>query len=257
MERHPTSGPVWWVCARTLSAPDPEDEVWRCLERLDRDPTMDDLSFALADSAIVVVVGWSERLGPALARRGELSVRVLDVEGDGAGFARLLDRAGMNAVDVDVAALSGAITSADLVLLDAAVVGPDALLAAPGSHAAAALAHTAGVPVWAALRSLGRSGVADLVDGLHRNACAIADGIRTIEGAEVLNDVVYTQVSVSFGSDERTREVTARLLADGVAWMSGSRWMGRDVLRVSVSNWSTDDADVAASVDSVRRAATR
>ena len=114
-----------------------------------------------------------------------------------------------------------------------------------------------GVPVWAALRSLGRSGVADLVDGLHRNACAIADGIRTIEGAEVLNDVVYTQVSVSFGSDERTREVTARLLADGVAWMSGSRWMGRDVLRVSVSNWSTDDADVAASVDSVRRAATR
>lgn len=112
-----------------------------------------------------------------------------------------------------------------------------------------------GVPVWAALRSLGRSGVAELVDGLHRNARAIADGIRTIEGAEVLNDVVYTQVSVAFGSDERTREVTRRVLVDGVAWMSGSRWRGRDVLRVSVSNWSTDDADVAASVDSVRRAA--
>lgn len=151
MERHPTSGPVWWVCGRTLSSPDPEDEVWRCLERLDRDPTMDDLSFALADGATVVVVGWSERLGPALARRGDLSVRVLDVEGDGAGFARLLDRSGVTAVDVDVAALSGAVTSADLVLLDAAVVGPDALLAAPGSHAAAALAHTAGLPVWAAV----------------------------------------------------------------------------------------------------------
>ena len=112
-----------------------------------------------------------------------------------------------------------------------------------------------GVPVWAALRSLGRSGVADLVDGLRANARAIADGIATIPGAEILNDVVYTQVSVAFGSDERTREVTERLLADGVAWMSGSRWRDRAVLRVSVSNWSTDDADVAASVDAVRRAA--
>ena len=112
-----------------------------------------------------------------------------------------------------------------------------------------------GVPVWAALRSLGRSGVTDLVDGLVANAKAIAEGIAAVPGAEILNDVVYTQVSVAFGSDERTREVTQRLLADGTAWMSGSRWQGRDVLRVSVSNWSTDAEDVAASVDAVRRAA--
>jgi glutamate/tyrosine decarboxylase-like PLP-dependent enzyme len=112
-----------------------------------------------------------------------------------------------------------------------------------------------GVPVWAALRSLGRSGVADLVDGMVSAAQGIAAGIAQIDGAEVLNDVVYTQVSVSFGSDERTREVTERLLADGTAWMSGSRWGGRDVLRVSVSNWTTDAEDVARSVDAVRRAA--
>ena len=113
-----------------------------------------------------------------------------------------------------------------------------------------------GVPVWAALRSLGRSGVVALVDGLVANARAIAEGIAAVPGAEILNDVVYTQVSAAFGSDERTRAVTERLLADGVAWMSGSHWRGRDVLRVSVSNWSTDAADVAASVDAVRRAAT-
>jgi glutamate/tyrosine decarboxylase-like PLP-dependent enzyme len=112
-----------------------------------------------------------------------------------------------------------------------------------------------GVPVWAALKSLGRSGVADLVDGLHANARAIADGIAEIPGAEILNDVVYTQVSVAFGSDERTAEVTDRLLASGVAWMSGSRWRDRAVLRVSVSNWSTDADDVAASVAAVRAAA--
>ncbi len=112
-----------------------------------------------------------------------------------------------------------------------------------------------GVPVWAALRSLGRSGVADLVERLARNARAIAAGIATIDGAQILNDVAFTQVCAGFGSDERTRAVTAQLLADGTAWMSGSRWRGQDVLRVSVSNWSTDDADVAASIGAVRQAA--
>jgi glutamate/tyrosine decarboxylase-like PLP-dependent enzyme len=111
-----------------------------------------------------------------------------------------------------------------------------------------------GVPVWAALRSLGRSGVADLVDGLADRARALADGIATIDGAKVINDVVFTQVCLSFGDDERTREVTRRLLADGTAWMSGSRWRDQEVLRISVSNWSTDDADVAATIDAVRRA---
>lgn len=112
-----------------------------------------------------------------------------------------------------------------------------------------------GVPVWAALRSIGRSGVVELVEGLARHARGIADGVRGIPGATVLNDVVFTQVCVAFESDERTRAVIARLLADGTTWMSGSRWHGRDIIRVSVSNWSTDEEDVRRSVDAVRRAA--
>jgi glutamate/tyrosine decarboxylase-like PLP-dependent enzyme len=112
-----------------------------------------------------------------------------------------------------------------------------------------------GVSVWAALQSLGRSGVADLVDRLAGHARALAVGITEIPTAEVLNDVVFTQVCAAFESDERTRDVTARLLADGTAWMSGSRWRGRDIIRCSVSNWSTDDADVKASVEALRRAA--
>jgi glutamate/tyrosine decarboxylase-like PLP-dependent enzyme len=112
-----------------------------------------------------------------------------------------------------------------------------------------------GVPVWAALRSLGRSGVADLVDRLAARARAIAAGLADKAGAEILNDVVFTQVCAAFGDDARTREVAARLLADGTTWMSGSRWRGREVLRVSVSNWSTDDSDVAATVAAVARAA--
>jgi glutamate/tyrosine decarboxylase-like PLP-dependent enzyme len=112
-----------------------------------------------------------------------------------------------------------------------------------------------GVPVWAALRALGRDGVAELVDNLALRARQIADGVATIPGAQVVNDVVYTQVCVAFEDDDRTRAVTARLLADGVVWMSGSRWRGRDVLRVSVSNWSTDERDVQLSIDALRRAA--
>jgi len=111
------------------------------------------------------------------------------------------------------------------------------------------------LPVWAVLRSVGRIGVADLVERLARHARAFADGAAGIEGAEVLNDVVYTQVCVSFGSDARTQDVTRRMLEDGTAWMSGSRWRGRAVLRISVSNWSTTDADVEDSLEALRRAA--
>jgi glutamate/tyrosine decarboxylase-like PLP-dependent enzyme len=111
-----------------------------------------------------------------------------------------------------------------------------------------------GVPVWAVLRTLGRDGVRELVDGLTSQARALAGGIEKIDGAEVLNDVIFTQVCVAFGDDERTRAVTANLIADGAAWMSGSRWRGRDILRVSVSNWSTDASDVRRSLEALTRA---
>lgn len=113
-----------------------------------------------------------------------------------------------------------------------------------------------GVPVWAALRSLGRSGVEDLVDCLVEQAQAFAAGFSKMPGVEVLNEVVFTQVSVSFGSDERTRGITERIIADGTVWMSGSHWSGRDILRISVSNWSTDGNDVAAALAAVERAMT-
>ena len=112
-------------------------------------------------------------------------------------------------------------------------------------------------PVWAVLRSLGRDGVAALVDGFCDHAAAFADGIAAIDGAEVLNDVDFTQVCAAFGDDDATRAVVAAMLADGTAWTTGSRWRGRAVLRVSVSNWSTTVEDVEVSLDALRRAAAR
>ncbi len=109
--------------------------------------------------------------------------------------------------------------------------------------------------VWALLRSLGRQGVADLVDRMVAHAASFAVGLDAVEGVEVLNDVVFTQVCASFGDDDRTRAVVAAMLADGTAWTTGSVWHGRAVLRISVCNWSTTEADVERTLAALRAAA--
>ena len=111
-----------------------------------------------------------------------------------------------------------------------------------------------GVPVWAALKSLGRDGVASQVRTLVQRAAQLAEQLAALDGVEVLNDVDYTQVSLAFGDDATTRAVTARIISGGQVWMSGSRWQDLDILRISVSNWSTDDDDVAVAVGAVRDA---
>lgn len=150
----------------------------------------------------------------------------------------------------------------------AVVADPAALYAAMGMHAAYLIQdarpdpfatvpefsrRARGFPVWAALRSLGRRGVAELVERFCAHARRFADGLSRIEGVEVINDVVFTQVVVSFGPDEVTREVARRLLAEGTAWMTPSSWHGRAVLRISVSNWRTTTEDVERTLDAVRR----
>ena len=102
---------------------------------------------------------------------------------------------------------------------------------------------------------LGRSGVVDLVERLAGHARDFAAGAAEIPGVEVLNDVVFTQVCLAFGDDDRTRAVVAALLADGTTWMSGSRWHDRAIVRISVSNWSTTDDDVRRTLEALRRAA--
>jgi glutamate/tyrosine decarboxylase-like PLP-dependent enzyme len=112
------------------------------------------------------------------------------------------------------------------------------------------------IVVWAALRSLGRAGLEDLMAGLCHAAQRFADGLGAIPGVRLLNDVVYTQVCVGFRSDELAARVVRRVLDDGTAWMSGSRWHDQAILRVSVSNATTTDADIDRSLAALARIVT-
>ena len=148
VDRHPANGPIWWLCGRALLAPDPADEVWRCNDELHADPTPRELAAAIDDDARVAVVAWSDRLGAAFARRGDLEVRVVDVDGDGPGFVRALERLDVAAVDVPVSGLAPAVAGADLVVLAASAIGPEVAIVDAGGWAAAAVARASGVPVW-------------------------------------------------------------------------------------------------------------
>jgi glutamate/tyrosine decarboxylase-like PLP-dependent enzyme len=149
----------------------------------------------------------------------------------------------------------------------AIVANAEAMYAALGAHAAYLIQderpdpfstvpefsrRARGFTVWAALRSLGRRGVAEMVERFCAHARRFAAGLSELDGVRVLNDVVFTQVCASFGPDEVTREVAARLLKDGTAWMTPSTWHGHAVLRISVSNWRTTGEDVDRTLAVVR-----
>ncbi|MBI1919618.1 MAG: aspartate aminotransferase family protein [Geobacter sp.] len=111
-----------------------------------------------------------------------------------------------------------------------------------------------GVDVWAVLRSLGRSGVADMIERTCRQARRFAEGLENA-GYRILNEVVLNQVLVSFGDDTTTNRVIAGVQADGTCWCGGTVWQGQTAMRISVSSWATTDADVERSMEVMLRVA--
>jgi glutamate/tyrosine decarboxylase-like PLP-dependent enzyme len=111
-----------------------------------------------------------------------------------------------------------------------------------------------GVEVWAALRSLGRQGLSELVERTCRHAARFAAGLREA-GHDVLNEVVINQVLVSFGDAQTTRRVIAGIQAEGTCWAGATVWQGRTAMRISVSSWATTDGDVERSLEAMLRVA--
>ncbi len=111
-----------------------------------------------------------------------------------------------------------------------------------------------GVEVWAALRSLGRQGVAELVERNCRQARRFAEGLEAA-GFRVLNDVVLNQVLVAFGDAETTNRVVSEIQREGTCWCGGTVWQGQTAMRISVSSWATTDADIERSLEAMIRIA--
>jgi len=112
------------------------------------------------------------------------------------------------------------------------------------------------LPAWAAIRSLGRRGIAAMIEGSCDHAVAIADGLAALPGCEILNDVVLNQVLLRFETDGRTSEILAAVQREGEAWMGPTVWESRPAIRISVSCWRTDDDDVRRTIAAFARAAT-
>jgi glutamate/tyrosine decarboxylase-like PLP-dependent enzyme len=109
------------------------------------------------------------------------------------------------------------------------------------------------IEIWAALKSLGRTGLAELVNRSCHQARRMAEALQE-GGVEVLNEVVLNQVVVAFGDDERTRRVIARIQDAGTCWCGGTTWRGRAAMRISVSSWATTTEDVERSIAAILEA---
>jgi len=111
-----------------------------------------------------------------------------------------------------------------------------------------------GVELWAALRSLGRSGMAEIVERTSAHARRFAKELRAA-GYAILNDVIINQVLVSFGSPEQTLRVVERIQRDGTCWCGSTVWQGKTAMRISVSSWATTEGDVEMSLAAMLRVA--
>ncbi len=175
VDRHPTSAPLWWLCARVLTSPDGQREAWDAVEEIEDDTTAGELAFALAEEATACVIGWPELVGEALPRRGDVEVLAVDALGEGSGLVRRLMQAGIEAVDVPTSGLGAAVACSDVLLLEAVAVGPTGFVGVSGSLAAATVARHCEVPVWLAA-GVGRMLPARMWDALaDRRATRLAD----------------------------------------------------------------------------------
>jgi hypothetical protein len=151
VERHPTSGPLWWFCASLLTSGDPFRAAIALASDVENDPTPDRLVELLPADSTVCVVGWPDLVGDAVMRRGDIRVLVVDADDHSTSFVRRLRRSDIDAELVPPSGLAAAALMADVVLVEALAAGnltDRQVLATPPSRAVASVAYCSEVPVW-------------------------------------------------------------------------------------------------------------
>ena len=131
---------------------------------------------------------------------------------------------------------------------------PKAVQRDPSDYTPELSRRARGVEIWAALRTLGRRGLAEMLERTCRHARRFAEGL-TAAGYEVLNEVVLNQLMVSFGDAAATQRAIAAIQEEGTCWCGGTIWQGRTAMRISVCSWATTDQDVERSLDAMISAA--
>jgi hypothetical protein len=151
VERHPTSGPLWWFCASLLTSTEPFRAAVALASDVENDPTPDHLVDVLSADATVCVVGWPDLIGDAVMRRGDVRVLVVDADDHADSFVRRLHRSDVDAELVAPAGAAAAVLASDLVLVEAMAAGSlvdNEVLATPCSRAVASVAYCSEIPVW-------------------------------------------------------------------------------------------------------------
>ena len=148
VERHPTSGPLWWFCSSLLTAARPFDAAYELASEVEHDRTPDHLYDLLPDDATVCVVGWPDLIGDAVMRRGDIRVLAVDADDEGNSFVRRLQRADIEAEVVPAAGIAAAAVAADVVLIEAMATGSSDVLATAGSRSLASVGYCSEVPTW-------------------------------------------------------------------------------------------------------------
>ncbi len=186
LQRHGVAGAMWTLTARVCVAGDPHQAAMELVKQMKSDPTAQHVADALRNldqskTSIACLLGWPDLTADRLHECSNLEVRVLDAYGEGAGLARRLlssagatlgeevagagANSGLRTVEVPLTGVSQAIATSDVVFIEAAAAGPDAIVAATGSYAAAAVARSFGVDVWAVI-GVGRSLPAEMFEAL-------------------------------------------------------------------------------------------
>ncbi len=206
VDRHPTCGPLWWLAARILTAPEPMTEAYSAAELMSDDSTPAMLAGSIPDGASVVVVGWPEQSVRALRRRGDVGVTIIDSDGESEEAVRQLLRMEIDASSAASRNTSAVVEAADIVLVEAFAVGPERALAPAGSRAASLVARESGVPVWV-VAGVGRLMPERMFDALHSRWELRSDPLYAPEELFPLDlaDRVATEIGVV--------DVSAALLA--------------------------------------------
>jgi hypothetical protein len=194
VERHPFTGPLWWLCANVSTSAEPFEAVWELADQIRRDPTGAELAAVIPDEATVVTIGDPDVIGAGLVRRGDIRVVSLDAGHTATSFVRRMERHDVDVEPVDSGVAGVVVHHADVVLIEALAVDSGRAVVPVGSSTIAAGALAWGTPVWL-VAGVGRRLPSGFIDAMVAKVASMSDDCDPWDlDVEVLPTSMFTNV---------------------------------------------------------------